>query len=149
MDELRTQAAQEIKENFSTDDVRAYLNRDDPRHKEIVDQATAIVESVFNEPAGPGSVLTPAEDELRQTMFDDPRTVRQQLEDIFNPKSEAGKAYLDSNNPKHAEMVKRASILLEARHGAAERIDPDSRWPIRTRTGSQNTKQAAAFPRED
>jgi hypothetical protein len=148
MDELRTQAAQEIKENFSTDDVRAYLNRDDPRHKEIVDQATAIVESVFNEPAGPGSVLTPAEDELRQTMFDDPRTVRQQLEDIFNPKSEAGRAYLDSNHPRHAETVQKAQILMEAKFGEEPKKDPDSRWPIHYRTSGQNVHQEGAFPVE-
>lgn len=148
MEELRSVAVQTIAESFDQADAQAYLNRDDPRHDEIVSQATAIVESVFNEPTGPGSVLHPEESELRQSMYDDPRSIEDQLREIFNPKSEAGRAYLDGSNPKHAEMVQRAQILMEARHDENPRRDPDAHWPVRIKT-KPNVQQVAGFERDN
>jgi len=144
----RNDVVSAITGNMENEDTKAYFDGDHERHKAVVAEVTELVEQVFGEKKAEPGFLTPAEQELRQSMYDDPRTVRQQLDDIFNPKSEAGRAYLDSNHPRHAETVQKAQILMEAKFGEEPKKDPDSRWPIHYRTSGQNVHQEGAFPVE-
>jgi hypothetical protein len=80
-------------------------------------------------------------------MYDDPRSVRQQLEELLDNKTDWGKAYFDSGHPRHREAVKRAEILFSAKYDDAPRKDPDSRFPVRFKT-AQNDTQTGGFPHE-
>jgi len=108
---------------------------------------TELVEQVFGEKKAEPGFLALAETELRQSMYDDPRSVRQQLEELLDNKTDWGKAYFDSGHPRHREAVKRAEILFSAKYDDAPRKDPDSRFPVRFKT-SQNDTQTGGFPHE-
>jgi len=78
------------------------------------------------------------EDEIRQALYDDPRTVTEQLESIFHDKtSKWHQAYFNSRDPQHDEAVQRVQILAAAKHPGME-VEP---MPVITHTG-ENTHQA-------
>jgi hypothetical protein len=143
----RNDVVSAITGNMENEDTKAYFDGDHERHKAVVAEVTELVEQVFGEKKAEPGFLTPAEQELRQSMYDDPRSVRQQLEELLNNKTEWGKAYHDSGHPKHREAVKRAQILFEAKYDDAPRKDPDSRFPVRFKT-AQNDTQTGGFPHE-
>jgi hypothetical protein len=144
----RDEVVSAITDNMDHEDVKAYLDRDHDRHNAVVAEVTDLVEQVFFEKKPTQGFLNQGEAELRQDMFDDPRSVRQQLEELLDNKTEWGKAYYDSGHAKHREAVKRAQILFEAKYDDAPRKDPDSRWPIHYRTSGQNDTQTGGFPHE-
>lgn len=129
-----------VTDNLNSEEMRTYLDRDAEGHKESVEAVSALLEDHFNEPTGPGSVLHPEESELRQSMYNDQRSVADQIRELADPKSDLGKAYVDSGHPRHDEAVRRGQILFEARHDEHPRTDPDARWPVRIRT-KPNSKQ--------
>jgi hypothetical protein len=143
----RDEVVSSITDNMDHEDVQAYLDRDHDRHNEVVAEVTELVEQVFAEKKTEPGFLTPAETELRQSMYDDPRSVRQQLEELLDNKTDWGKAYFDSGHPRHREAVKRAEILFSAKYDDAPRKDPDSRFPVRFKT-AQNDTQTGGFPHE-
>lgn len=140
----REEILNSVKNNMSHEDVKAYLNRDDPRHKAVVDEVTALVESAFGGSADKRGMFEKDEDEIRQNLYDDPDSVTDQLQKIYkDPSSKWHKPYFDSNDPLHAEAVRRVQILSEAKHG--DGLYEKEIMPIRTSTGPTNAKQAAAF----
>lgn len=136
----REEILKKVKENLSDKDVQAYLNKDDPRHKTIVDEVTKLVEASLGE-SHPAMGLTEiSEREIRQELYDDNRTVEQQIKDILNGHDEKwSKAYFDCNHALHREAVQRVSILAEAKFDSAPHA-PEI-MPIITRTGGGNMQQ--------
>ncbi len=149
MEELRASVVSTVTKNMDDEEVQAYFNREHPDHEKSVAAVTAALEDHFGDGRRQRDFFDQGDEELRQALYDDERSVRQQLEDIFNPKSEAGRAYCDSNHPKHAETVRKAQILMEAKFGEDKHSDPDSRMPVHYKTGGQNVHQVGAFPIEE
>jgi hypothetical protein len=147
-DSLQGAAAQVVRENLDHDDVKAYLDKDHERHDEVVSLVTKLVEDVFGTPHHKEGLLDNDEDSIRRELYDDDDSVSAQLQKILqDPSSKWHKAYFDSNNPLHAEAVRRVQILSEAKYGDDTRVDPDSRMPITHRT-AVNVHQIGAFPNE-
>jgi len=62
-------------------------------------------------------MLKKTEQELRQELYDDPRGITAQLQEIYHDeKSPWHKAYLNSGDPRHDEAIQRVSILSEAKY---------------------------------
>ena len=138
----REQAVNEVLENMDHDDVKAYLNREHPRHKIVLKEVTDMIEGHFGEEERQGQ-FDKREDDLRQELYDDDRSVTSQLQDIYRGKDkEWSEAYFNSEDPLHSEAVRRVQILSEAKHGNTPQKE---QMPIVTRMGSENGKQIAAF----
>lgn len=131
-----------IKENKDHPDVKAYFNRDDPRHAEVVAKVTALLEQHTGEQSHPRmGLMESSEQSIRQALYDDPRDVDQQIKDILNGHDEKwSKAYFDGGHAMHREAVQRMSILSEAKFDSQPHA-PEI-MPITTKTGEANMKQA-------
>lgn len=137
----REKIIKEVMNRLDDDEVKGYLDRDHPRHKEIVDEVTKLVESVFGEPRPHMGLTESSEQAIRQALYDDPRDVDQQIKDILNGHDEKWSSpYFDGGHPQHREAVQRVSILSEAKFDSQPHA-PEI-MPITTKTGEANMRQA-------
>lgn len=138
----REEAINEVVQNMDHEDVKAYLDRNHPRHKAVLKEVTDMIEGHFGEEERQGQ-FDKREDDLRQELYDDERSVTSQLQDIYRGKDkEWSEAYFNSEDPLHNEAVRRVQILSEAKHGNTPQKEI---MPIVSRHGSENSKQIAAF----
>jgi hypothetical protein len=130
-----------VMDNMGHDDVKAYLDREHPRHNAVVDEVTQHVERVFNSSSKPRLGLHESDDiQIRQSLHDDSRTVDDQIKDILNGHDEKwSKAYFDGGHPQHREAVKRVSILSEAKFDGA--LHAPEVMPLVTRSAAPNMRQ--------
>lgn len=137
----REELIKKITSNLGQPNVKAYLDPNDPRHKEVVDQVTAIVEQHLGQSHPHMGLMESNEQSIRQALYDDPRDVDQQIKDILNGHDEKwSKPYFDGGHPLHREAVTRMNFLSEAKFDNQPHA-PEI-FPTITKTGEANMKQA-------
>ncbi len=137
----REEIIKEVLKNMGSEEAKDYFDKSRPGHDAAVQAVTQLLENYHNEPAHPHMGLTEiSEREIRRELYNDNRTVEQQVSDILNGHDEKwSKAYFDNNHPQHREAVQRVSILAEAKFDNQPHA-PEV-MPLITRTGSGNIQQ--------
>lgn len=114
----RNEIIQTVLKNFDADEVKAYFDGSHPRHDAVVKEVTEALETYFGSEEKASGLLELNEQRARQELYDDPRSIDQQVRDILGGHDPRwSKPYFDSGHHLHSEAVRRMEILNEARYG--------------------------------
>jgi len=138
------QISKMVMDNLENDEVKAYFDRYHPEHDRVVREVTELIERHLGEDStDPRSLLERDEKGMRVDLYEDPRSVTQQLQDIFYRRDEKwSAAYWDREHPQHSEAVQRVTILSEAKFDG--KLHAPEVFPVVSQSGETNAKQAGS-----
>ena len=133
-----------VMDNLEDDEVKAYFDKYHPDHDRVVSEVTELIEHHMGTDSTPKRGLLERDEKgMRIDMYEDKRSVTQQLQDIFNGHDEKwSKAYFNGSDPQHNEAVQRVTILSEAKYDG--KLHAQEVFPVVSQTGEPNAKQAGS-----